>query len=198
MPRFRLRSQQFCALSKELRYQSWLHTVAPDLHTDLAEHLKNSRSCNANSIKMSEIQNKLEQRNLIDQLIRFLRKEFPHTVEEVILPTATPMVSTSRQLTEAMKTEVFAYYRPALLTFPQKLILENEDPEALRRDVLAFISGRVGTDYIIIGQRAYVEYFKLKYGKESEMVKATEREIYMYRVKHDLSQTTRQLSASKI
>lgn len=198
MPRFRLRNQQFCALSKEQRFQSWLYTTAPDLHKDLVAHLEVSRSCTANAVKMTEIQGKLEQRNHIESMIRFLRKEFPHAIEEVVLPDKTPSIPTSRQLTEAMKTEVFAYYRPALLTFPQKLILENEDPDALRRDVLAFIAGRLGTDYIIIGQRAYIEYFKLKYGKESEIVKATDREIYVYRVKNGLSQITRQLPASKI
>jgi hypothetical protein len=197
MAKYRLRTQQFCALSKELRFQAWLHAVAADLHKDLISHLENSHSCRDNAVKMSEIQNKLEKRNLIIQMVEFLKKEYPHAVERLPDPL-TPSTPTSTNLKAAPQNEVFGFYTPALLTFPQKMILQNDDPDALRRDVLAFIVGKVSTDYIIIGNRAYIEYFKLKYAKEAEFIKTIDREIFQYRAKHGLAQIEHQIPASKI
>src|SRR5271157_4612229 len=90
MAKYKVRISQFCGLSKESRWQGWLQTIAPDLHAELIKHLTNSASCKANQNKMTVIYQTLEQRNLGSQVIKFLRKEYPHVVEELIEIQSSP------------------------------------------------------------------------------------------------------------
>lgn len=187
--KYRIRTQQFCSLSKEAHWQNWLYTVAVDLHKDLMEHIEKSTSCRTNHIKMMEIHAKLEQRKLVHNMVKFLRKNYPHTVEEVAdveSDSPIPFAPPSKILESITEKEVFAHYKPGLLTFPQKAVMENDDVDALKRDVHNFLATMINGDYIIIGNRAYVEYFKLKFSKESQEIKLHDREVYQYRVKHGL------------
>ena len=187
MAKCKVRISQFCSLSKEPKWQGFLQTIAPDLHAELIKHLTNSASCKANQNKMTEIYQTLEQRNIGSQTIKFLRKEYPHTVEEIIdlqpPPRPKSLLLTSNQ------QEVFSYYKPSLLTFPQRQIFENNDIEALQKDVHNFLAGKVGGDYLIVGNRAYIEYFHLRYAPESKLIRPVDRELIKYRVKRGIPQT---------
>ena len=192
MARFRVRTKQFCQLSQEQKWQSWLQSVAPDLYDDLMSHLKISRTCRSNHTKMMDIQKKLNGRKLMIPMVNFLRKEYPYAVEQIeqvdqketqkFVPEDTP----PKVVGSILGGDVFRHYSPNMLTFPQKAILENEDQKALQKQVREFVDGKVGVDYIIIGTKAYIEYFKLKYNREASMVPDNEREIYLYRLKNGL------------
>ena len=187
MAKYRVRVSQFCSLAKESKWQGWLQTIAPDLHSELIKHLTNSVSCKANQNKMTTIYQTLEERKLGLQVIKFLRKEYPHTLEEILQPQ--PILQPKSMLVAANTQEVFSYYKPTLLTFPQRQIFENNDIEALKKDVSAFLAGKVGGDYLIIGNRAYIEYFHLKYAPESKLIRPVDRELVKYRAKHCILQT---------
>jgi hypothetical protein len=187
MPKYKIRTSQFCTLSKESKWQAWLQTVSQDLHDELVKFIQTSNSCRANHDKMMEVYKKLEKRNLSSHLVKFLRKEYPHTIDEVKeitdpLPPKTP----SKLVAVAGPTEVFKYYNPNILTFPHKIIFENDNPDDLRREVSRFLVGKVGGDFIIIANRAYVEYFLLKYGRENKDLPQNMREIVQYRAKKGL------------
>lgn len=190
MPKsYRLRTQQFCNLSKEQTWQSWLHTVAPDLCKSLLDWLRTSTSCRGNQTKMMEIYAELIKRKLHTQLIKFMQSKYPLAVEEVIeIDPNKPTIQTSQTIVDN-DTTVFASYRPGLLTFPQKMIFENTNQIELEKDVHNFLSGKINGDYIIIGNRAYVEYFKLKFAREAQHIKAQDREIMQYRLKHGMKST---------
>lgn len=190
MAKYRIKTKQFCSLSKEQKWQGWLQSVCPELHDDLMRHLQVSRGCRSNHAKMMDIQVGLEKRKLLPEMVKFLRKHYPMVVEEVDGPgKAKPVPRPTSYLNKDNEQQVFKYYNPYLLTFPQKMILENDNPEVLLRQTKEFCSDKVNCDYIIIGNKSFIEYFKRKYVKESKMVPQDSREIHQYRVRNGLGRS---------
>jgi hypothetical protein len=126
---------------------------------------------------MSVIQKELDKRGKITQMVDFLKKEFPIVIEEE--NSQTPAVTIKK--TSNPGRLVFAHYNPELLTFPHKLIMESTDQQQLIRDVKDFCSKNFGTDYLIIGNMAYIEYFPLKYESEVKKIDYATREIAQFR-----------------
>jgi hypothetical protein len=188
---YRVRSKQFCILSREMLWQSWLHSVAPDLYDDLIKHLETSSGCRSNTIKMEIIQKQLEIRGMSSKMVTFLLKNYPATVEEVHEPSDLPTGPKSDILLAGASQSIFKSYNPNLLTFPQRLIFENNDVDVLYRDTLEFIRNKVSVDYLIIDNRSYIEYFKTKYAAESKVIKMNNRELYRYRQSRGLPQTSK-------
>ena len=149
------------------------------------EHLKTSTSCRANSEKMVKIQKDLEQRGHGEDLVSFFKKQFPFVIEELVGPKMVQSLPPRGNII-TKDDKVFKNYNHELLTFPQRIIIESLDKDVLLEDVRQFSIGKVGVDYIIVDNRAYIEYFRLKYAPEARMVKSSDREIYQYRKKHGL------------
>lgn len=188
---YRVRTKQFCSLCKEQRWQAWLHTSAPNLFDDLIDHLSSNLSCRANHQKMVEIYQKLEARKLVEGMVKFLVKEYPYAVEDISIAMEQPRkVENSLTLDRLDNQDIFVIYKPNLLTFPQKLVLKNDDVNMLHRDVMSFINDKVGVDFVIIKNVAYIEFFKLKFQRESKQFPLEKREIYRYRMKHGLALDT--------
>ena len=141
---------------------------------------------------MMDIQVGLEKRKLLPKMIDFLKKEYPYTIDEIQEGNKKTIIrqKKARILAKSSK-EVFEHYHPNLLTFPQKAVFENDDVDVLLKEVREFCNGKVGVDYIIIRNKAYVEYFKLKHAKESKKISKARREIYQYRMKNGLTEDTR-------
>lgn len=189
--KYRIRTKQFCALSQEQKWQSWLQSVCPDLHEDLMNHFKVSTSCKANHIKMMEIQEGLQKRNLLGQMVLFLKQHYPIAVELVTEPQAPVQKPITSQVVRSGSSDVFHYYNPSILTFPHLMILENDDSESLLTETKEFCNDKIGVDFIIVGNKAYIEYFKRKYSKEAKMVREEDRDIYKYRLRNGLRKTDR-------
>jgi hypothetical protein len=148
---------------------------------------------------MEQIQQELESRRLSQQMINFLMKEYPFAVEEIkeagdVKPTAMR----GQLMVTAHDQDVFEHYNPNLLTFPQRIIIKNDDPEGLKRDVNDFIINKVGVDYLIMDNMAFIEYFKLKYSAEAKMVALESRELYKYRQLHGIVPYQRIVSKNTI
>lgn len=184
--KYRIRKSQFCTLSKEQKWQSWLQSVSQDLYDDLMNHLKISSSCGSNQAKMIDIQKGLEKRGLMNQMVSFLKKEYPTVIEQIIETNQKIQNKSHNIITKSVGTDVFQYYNPSLLTFPQKMIIENENIDELQSEVNEFCMDKIGCDYIIIGNKAFIEYFKRKYQKEYKEISIKQREIYKYRMKNGL------------
>jgi hypothetical protein len=180
--KYKIKSRQFCSLSREPKWQDWLRKNAVDLYDKLIAHLKTSKGCRANVDKMTEIQKELDKRHLLVDMVKFLKVEYPIVLEEVYDDKPQPKMT---KIESHNDKAVFKHYNPNLLTFPQKVIMTG-DPNEIQRAVKEFIAGKISTDYLIIGNTAYVEYFHQKYEKESTMVKPESRELFKYRQIHHL------------
>jgi len=189
-----IKTKQFCALSREPAWQDWLEKHAPDILDELLRHLSQSRGCKANTEKMSAIYEQLKSRGLQDAVVAFLRKEYPLTVEEI---DRTFVRGQKSKIMQAISNkDVFTHYNPKLLSFPQKLVMFNQDREQLLKDVKAFLVPMWHVDYLLIGDFAYIEYFKLKYSKDAEKIKPESREIYKYRISKGISQSEKVVDES--
>lgn len=183
MAKYRLRITQFCALSHDTQFQTWLQSNFHDLYEELIMHLSTSNSCTANKQKMVAIQLEIRKRGKADRLMDFLLREFPLVVEVLEEKTTKPVTE------EIERPGIFNHYNPHLLTFPQKLILRNKDQSILVKSVDDFIKDKIDPDYLIIGDIAYIEYFKLKYVKEAKIIPTDARELVVYRRKNGIAQS---------
>jgi len=169
-----IRVSEFCGLSRAKIWQDWLLASAPDLYTNLMKILNDPKGgCKKNTQGMIDVYSELLKRKLGDKLNLFLKKEFPNVIDNS--PKSVFMkskrlntdVEKYKSIKEANKHKVFKNYNPAILTFPQKLIIIDPDLNELQKKVNIFVKDKVGADYIIIEDRAYIEYFLSKYRSES-------------------------------
>ena len=186
MADYRIRMRQLCNLCKENRWQSWLHNIAPELHANLMEFLASSRGCRANHDVMLVVYKKLEEKGRIQDMVKFLIKEYPYAVEEITPKPQAKLPDESKILDRLDNQDVFQFYKPNVLTHPQKIVFQNDDREVLRKDVMNFIIGKIGVDFIVVGNKAFVEYFKPKFADESRLVPTHMRDLYKYRMRHGL------------
>jgi len=191
MRRYKIRIGQYCSLSKEPKFQQWLLDNNPELLGELTEHLVKSTSCKSNVSKMMEIQTKLLKSGKLEALIEFLQKEYPIALIEVKEEPGSMIISRekiglvedkgTRILSAINNSRVFKYYNPSIMTFPQKLVMQNSDVVQLEIDVKEFVSSKFGSDYVIVDDLAFIEYFKPKFRNEVGKISKEKREIFLYK-----------------
>lgn len=174
-------------MSRDIRWHGWLEKYANDLCIELKEHLKISKSCKSNREKMIEIRNTLNKRGLDKELFNFLKAFYPTVLQ--------PIQSNENKKSEPVKVSsadelnkhgIFKYFNPALLTFPHKFIIADNNSENLSERVRNFVKNKINFDYVIVDDRAYIEYFEPKYEKEAAKVTNDMMEIYQFKAKHNL------------
>ena len=171
----KLRESQFCNLSRAAEWQAWLGEHAPDLLTDLKAFLRSGKGCKVNKEKMLVLREEIYKRNLgekFEQLIihryplLILREEPPQTCkvqvpkQNVAPVLPIPLASRNPSLN---KHGVFKVYRPEMLSFPQKLIIQNKDKGLLQHQVDEFTKSMTGVSTLIIDDTAYIEYLLPKF-----------------------------------
>lgn len=183
----RLKIDQFCGLSSAPDFRNWLKSIAPDLLDSLINNP--NKGCKANQEKMIEIHRILYDRKLEKQFEDFIGKRYPYLVIKDNYKTSTPSFKPAAALVatpveghiEGMnKHGVFRHYRPDLLTFPHKYIMAG-NPDTLQERVKRFIVDKLGVDYIILDDYAYIEYFPRRYADIINQIKPEDREIYSFR-----------------
>lgn len=183
----------FCSLSRSSEWHTWLGGIASDLLADLNSTLKTG-SCKANSFKMIDIYNQLYQRGHGTQFEEFINNKFPYVIDtnvQVITkpviegkPANLPIKQSRSDTTKVVQTDtngVFSNYKPGLLTFPHRIIFTSDNPDDLKVRIAKFIADKLGSDYIIIGNMGYVEYFDTKYADIVDKILPNTREIYQYK-----------------
>ena len=191
----KIKRSLFCTMSRNQEWQKWLSNKAPDLLKELLETLE-KRSCRANKEKMSQILVALMQRGLTDEFEQLVHERFPwledkppKLMENIKVHSTTKRerpITLSREVIEKDIHGVFGVYKPHLLTFPGKMIIQDPNPESLQRRVQIFTRNKIGVDWLIIGDHAYIEYFFPQYRQTMEKVKPENREIAQYRRKKGL------------
>ena len=180
---YRIKHNQFCALSKEEKFQLWLAGINSELYDELIKHLETYSSCASNRGKMIIINRKLEDLGLKDKLMEFLKEHYPLTIEYVDEKSEPEQIIDNSQIKVIFTLKddiIFPNYYPNLLTFPQKMVVQGP-PQILETYVKNFIADKINCDYIIIGDKAYIEYFCRKYKQEAAMVKPESRDIFKYK-----------------
>jgi len=186
---YEIKTSAFCGLSRSKDWQNWLEETAPDLHASLMTTVGSAVGCRANSNKMMDIYFDLNKRGLEPQLITFLKRRFPWIIKGE-KPTQQPSIVFPTQRVQNYpkdwasynKHGVFGVYRPDILSFPQKLII-IDSPDRLMQRVQHFAQDKLAVDYIIIDDRAYIEYFDSKYAMIVDKFPRDSRDIYKYRLK---------------
>lgn len=133
-----IKVEQFCSLATSPSWQAWLYRFDSVLYKSFITRLQSSKGCNQNREIMKSTLSELNKLNANDSLEIFLRKHYPHMIEE-----------------RKKSNLVFKNYNPTLLTFPRRMIISGDDIE---RKVLDFVSDKIKYDFIVVDGIAYVEY----------------------------------------
>jgi hypothetical protein len=157
----RVRVDKFCSLSTSPSWQAWLFHFDQGVYRKFIKKLQASRGCDQNKELMIDLLKEIEtipQGN--DKLLDFLTKHYPYMLvddEGRRLP---------RQQALAGLDDIFEHYNPDILTYPRRFIITGAAHE-LNRKVKEFLLDKIQSDYVIVGDRAYIEYLK----KEDASVK---------------------------
>jgi len=191
---FKLNTSKFCALSRNSDFNKWLKDTASDLHSTLVR-VRKTPGCKSNREYMMIIYRDLYKRGKGEELETFIKSRFSYLIEKEIeakfpgVPVQTVDKIRPKSLKkipfkneEMNKHKVFKIYKPSMLMFPQKRILMDDSGELLLKLVKKFLSDKIGSDFIIIENRAYIEYFDQKYATINDKIKKETRDIYQYRL----------------
>lgn len=173
-----IKTSQFCALSRSSDWKTWLDKHAPDLLIFLNEILKKQRGCKSSKEAMMKIYNDLYERNMGKAFEKFILERYPYIID--ITKKQINKRATEQPKRYLNKHNVFASFKPGILSFPQKAILTGED---LENKVKTFIANKTGVDVIIVDGHAYIEYFIPKYEHVIKNIPMESRDIYKYRSK---------------
>jgi hypothetical protein len=184
---FSVNAKHFCGLSTSKDFRTWLRSIAPDL---LDRLLTTRKGCKSAQETMMGIHKELYNRSMGPKLEEFMRQRFPYMISKEAAPVVVPQLPKApieltpviNHIANLNKHGVFKRYQPNLLTFPHKYIITGER-ERLEKVVKDFITDKIGVDYIIIDNHAYIEYFPRRYADVAEKVKQEDREIWVYRQK---------------
>jgi hypothetical protein len=117
----------------------------------------------------------IENKNGNDQLIAFLRQNFPHVVDEK---------SETAQKTQDLPP-VFEHYNPKILSYPRRIIFEG-NTQSLKQQILQFTIDKPKHDSLIIKNKAYVEYLTRADMQIAHQIPMKNWIIAQYRLKHQL------------
>jgi hypothetical protein len=170
-----LRETQFCGLVRAVEWQAWLGEHAPDLLESLRIFLKSGKGCRANKERMLAIREVLYARGLGERFEQFVIHRYPLLVaredpqapacvrqprQDIFPVLPIPLASRNPKLN---KHGVFKAYRPELLSFPHKLIIQHQNRDELQKQVADFTKRMVGVSVITIDDTAYIEYVLPKF-----------------------------------
>jgi hypothetical protein len=166
--------------------------MSPELYDGLVN--APVKGCRAKSEKMIQIKETLYTIGKGLELESFIQRRYPYMIAqgnstikepsrqylEIVKSKPTTEPKQSDHIDSLNEHKVFKHYRPDLLTFPHKYIIVGSSP-TLPDLIKAFIVDKVGVDYIIIDNHAYIEYFTRRYSDVAEKIKQENREIWIYK-----------------
>jgi len=183
----KVNTSQFCAMARSEDWQEWLRSTDLELFQLLDDTLKKRKGCKTTKEAMMKIYKQVYQKGHGEAFETFIGRRYPWmasggTKRQEKAPSEARRPKTIADLAPKNTHLVFKSYRPNLLTFPQKCIIVD-NPSVLQHRVQEFLEDKVGADYIIIDDHAYVEYFHHKYSDVVGKVTAESRDIHCYRMK---------------
>lgn len=143
-----LKVDKFCGLATSPSWQAWLYRFDATLFNRFTLRLRESRGCNQNRDLMVETLKEIKTLNGEEKLLEFIHQHYSSMLMNE-LPMAVPQSDDT--------TEVFGYHNPYILTYPRRVIFSGEETE-LRKKVNAFLLDKIKSDFVIVHDKAYIEY----------------------------------------
>ena len=141
----KINPKEFCYLSQSEVFLDWLYSISPPLHAGLVDHLKKGLGCGSNKQAMLNLLKTITENSIwVSSISNFLRDNFPAIIVEDDIKIIN-------------KHGVFDYYDPMLATYPRRMIILDESGN-LKEAVLSFCAKHGYCDYVIVEDRAYIEY----------------------------------------
>ncbi len=153
---------QFCSLATAPKWQTWLFGHDGKYYAEFIEKLRKSTGCRQNSEIMKEALDYLEKKGSRDALETFLKKEFPNALSDGKPAPAKPRPKNPDPM-------YFRDFMTKALTFPRRQIITG-NPDTLVENVNKFLAGKIMADYVIFGNRAYIEYLEEQDAKLKDKV----------------------------
>lgn len=186
-----IRVDSFCGLARNQDWHKFLEATAPDLFKELIGFLRTATGCRSVKAKMMAIYQKLYQRGKGNDFENLMRRRFPYIIKSDDSPPKPPPKPVAKKvITKKVVTEeelnkhgVFRIYKPNILTFPHKLIIVDKDHTSLMAKVKDFLRDKIEIDYLIIEDRAYIEYLLNKYKDAEDKLDVRSLEISQYRMR---------------
>lgn len=142
----KIKVEQFCALATSASWQAWLYKFDNNIYINFIDNLHKSKNCTQNREIMSDTLELIKRSGRSAELYEFLKQQFPYVIVEEGVTTKTGDIH-----------GVFPGYVNGLLTYPHRVILEAPE-NIIENRVKKFVRGKVKSDFLIIGQHAYIEY----------------------------------------
>ena len=147
----KINSNEFCYLAKSELFLTWLKSLDSTMHANLINFLMSGQGCAENRAKMYDLlQAIVKNRQWALALESFLMQNFP-----AMLIDDSKVLQTPQKTKEDNKHKVFTYYDPSLATFPRRIIFCSDD---LQKQIRDFCARQFYCEWIIIEDRAYIEY----------------------------------------
>ena len=153
-----INQDQFCALASSEKFRDWLKDEIPDLHEDLIEYLKKGFGCKANREKMKQIFDRIRvEEDKYASLGIWMKEVYPSLLDNQDPNRVLRISGTADDI-----HGIFPDYSPTLRTLPRRVIISLQDALKNRMDLVSFVAAfctrQAYCDYILTGDRAYVEY----------------------------------------
>lgn len=174
-----IRVESFCALSGNSQWQNWLYKYDITLYNELIAHLRVSRGCGHNREKMIDLMGKIEARpGGRDVIVEFLRANFPSMLDYAGAPVSKPAPSA---VPGVQLPQVPFEWNGNSLTFPKRAVLDNPDPAALRAEVDRLVSDKLRYDFVILQDKAYVEYVPANHAKILDQIPVSNWKVSLFK-----------------
>ena len=165
----KIKTDQFCGLATSPSFQTWLYNNDVELYRSFISGLQQSRGCSQNRELMLELLTEIQNRGNSDSLAVFISKNYPHMIDG----------------NESMRSSydddtVFSNYNPNILTYPRRMIVEG-DERSLNRQAREFLLDKMKGDYIIVGNKLYIEYLEKKDKSIANSIPLSNWQIANYR-----------------
>jgi hypothetical protein len=139
----KIKTELFCSLASHPKWQDWLKNTTDEIYQIFIDRFSKSTGCSNNARIMMEILPLLKAAGLEAILFSFLGDYFPNILinddeEESILP-------------------VEKYFYVKSITYPRRTVIEA-DTSSLNDELMKFLNGKIQYEFLIIRNRAFVEY----------------------------------------
>lgn len=161
----------FCSLARQSEWDGWLSDYDRGLHSFLKSVL-NKGGCKRVRQSMIKIMEEVKRRGDGQRLAAFLIRAYPSVVKNRI-----------KTKNDSDLNKVFSFYNRRILTFPQRIILCDNDQESLQHKIDSFSKDKYDVDYVIVDNCAHIEYFTSETKNMSDSIPKDDREIFRYKQK---------------
>jgi len=125
-----------------------MHNNAADDFADIM-----ASSGRAREAKLLSLYNKIYESASRDDFFKLVRNNFPEAIGEAMPLTARLLAPPGPD-----PNGVFSCYHPNLLRIPMQIIFISDRPAELNQAISTFLYSLKGSEHLIIGNMAYIEY----------------------------------------